>query len=80
MNKKNILDQLQNIFRDCFDDENLVVVSSTTSDDVEGWDSVAHINLIVTIEKEYNIKFSLAELAVLYSVDDIVNLIAEKAA
>ena len=78
MNKKEILDHVQNIFKDCFDDDSLVIESSTTSDDVEGWDSMAHINLIVAIEKEFNIKFSLAELAVLNAVDDMVNLIAEK--
>lgn len=56
-------DQLQDIFHMVFDDEQIVLSDTTTADDIDGWDSMMHINLIVAIEKRFGIKFATAEIA-----------------
>ena len=56
---------LQEIFRRVFDDDELTVTESTTAVDIDGWDSMAHINLIIAIEKEFGVSFSAADIAAL---------------
>jgi acyl carrier protein len=80
MNSQEILQNVQGIFRDVFDVDNLVVARETTAKDVENWDSLAHINLIVAIEKQFKIKFALGELQSLKNVGEMINLIAAKSA
>ncbi len=53
------MDKLQEIFRDIFDDEEIVITRETTAADIEGWDSFAQINLMTAIEKEWGIKFTI---------------------
>ena len=57
-----ILDQLQPIFRDILDQPDLVVTRESSAQNVEDWDSLAHINLVTAIEKHFGIKFALGEL------------------
>ena len=56
-------DRLQNIFRQVFGDPGLVLHDDMTADDVDGWDSLAHINLIIAVEKGMGIKFATAEIS-----------------
>ena len=72
------LDQLVSIFRDVFDDEELIIESSITAGDVDGWDSLAHIRLIVSIEKAFDLHFSATEIANLENVGEMVELITRK--
>lgn len=74
----NIKDTLQEIFRDMLDLEDLVLENKTTADDIEEWDSLAHINLVVAIEREYSIKFALGELQDLKNIEDMIKLIEKK--
>lgn len=74
----NILDELQPIFRDVFDDESLVLTNETNAETIEDWDSLSHIRLIVAIEKHFNIKFTLNELRGLSNVGETAVLISEK--
>lgn len=78
MSKDQVFDKVQEIFRDIFDDESLVIQNSTNSDNIDEWDSLNHINLVVAIEKEFGIKFNFGELAGLKDVGAMVDLIAEK--
>ena len=78
MDKKEIKERLQEIFRDIFDMENLVLNESTGSDDIEEWDSLNHINLIVAVEKEFRIKFDLEEPQKLTNAGAIIDAIAAK--
>ena len=55
--------QLQEVFRDVFDDPALVLRDEMTATDVEGWDSLAHINLIIAVERRLKIKFAMAEIS-----------------
>ncbi len=69
---------VEGIFRDFFRDEGLEIQSDTTAKDIEGWDSLAHITLIVAIEKKFGIKFKLAELHDVRNVGDILTLVKTK--
>jgi acyl carrier protein len=73
-----ITKKLEDIFQDVFDDEKLMISKETTADDIDDWDSLEHINLIVNIEKDFNIKLTLGELQDLQNVGDMVDLIGEK--
>ncbi|KWT91546.1 acyl carrier protein [Candidatus Magnetominusculus xianensis] len=73
-----MLEKLQPIFREIFDDESIIITKQTTANDIEDWDSLTHINLIVAIEKHFNIKFALGELQSLQNVGEMLALIEEK--
>lgn len=74
----NIFDDLQEIFRDIFDDDELELTPETNADDIDDWDSLTHMQLIVQIEKKYNIKFSTAEIKKAANVGEFVEIIKEK--
>ncbi|PNG26897.1 acyl carrier protein [Methylocella silvestris] len=78
MQKPQIYSELNDIFRDLFDDDNIVLKPETSADDVDGWDSLAHINLIVAIEAKFKIKFKTAEIESLHNVEHLVDVIAAK--
>ena len=78
MDKKEILKQVQEIFRDQLDDEYLVLESETTAMDVDEWDSLNHLMLVVGIEKHFNLKFTSKEIISLTNIGDIVNCIDGK--
>ena len=75
-----LLDRLTPIFRDVLDDDALVITLSTTADDVDGWDSLAHIRLVVSIEQAFGLRFSAAEVSALENVGDLMALIQRKQA
>ncbi len=72
------LNRLNEIFREVFDDDELVVAPETTANDVDGWDSLSHVNLIVAVEGRFNIRFSQKELLTLRNVGDLLNCIEKK--
>jgi len=78
MNENEILEKLEGTFRDIFDEEDLKISNETTAEDIEDWDSLAHINLVVAIEEEFNVKFALGELQSLKNVGEMVELIIKK--
>ncbi|MCR5688583.1 MAG: acyl carrier protein [Lachnospiraceae bacterium] len=78
MTHEEIMEIVQGIFRDVFDDETLIIKDSTNSKDIEDWDSLEHITLVVSMEKEFNLKFDLKEVNELANVGEMVDLIASK--
>jgi len=56
-------DQLQDVFRDVFSDPSIILNEGMTAEDVDGWDSLTHINLIIAIEKRFGVKFATAEIS-----------------
>ena len=76
MDKQSIFDAVQQIFRDNFDDEELVITRETCADDIEDWDSLEQINLLTAIEKKFGIKFKLADVRNLKDVGDLLDLVA----
>jgi acyl carrier protein len=78
MTQQEIYPRLIKIMRDVFDDENLVASPELTAKDVEGWDSVNHITLVVAIEEAFGIKFKSAELEKMKNVGQLVEQIEKK--
>jgi acyl carrier protein len=75
MTDQDILNGLTEIFRDVFDDPALVISNETTADDVDEWDSVNHINIVVAAEMRFGVKFKIAEIESLKNVGELVHLI-----
>ncbi len=78
MDEMSILKELQPIFQDVFDDDSLVVTGETNAGMIEDWDSLAHIRLLVAIEKHFGIKFAFGELAGLKNVGEMLHVIQVK--
>jgi acyl carrier protein len=78
MTRNEIFEEVIAIFRDVFDDEELEVVEGTSSKDIEDWDSLEHINLILAMENKFKVKFVLDEVALLNNVGEMVDLIKQK--
>lgn len=74
------LDTLTQIFRDVLDDDELVLKRELTAKDVDGWDSLTHIRLLVTIERMFKIKFTLPEVRELKNVGELADLIQARTA
>ena len=77
-NKQLTINQLTLIFRDVFDDENLAISPNTTAQDIDGWDSLTNIRLMVSIEKKLGVRFSAAEISSLENVGAMADLILKK--
>lgn len=75
-----ILKELHPIFQDVFDDDNLILTETTSAADIDDWDSLAQIRLVLAIEKHFGIKFAFSELQNTSNVGDIVQLIQNKKA
>jgi len=73
-----IVERMQAVFRDVFDDEGLVLQDELTAADVENWDSLTHINLIVGIEREFKVKFTTAEVGSLNNAGDLKAMVQKK--
>ena len=72
------LEQLQDVFRNVFDDETLVITNETTAQDIEAWDSVQHVTLMMEVEDVFKVRFSTSAMAYLKNVGDLVQLIESK--
>ena len=70
--------RLENVFIEVFDDLDIKIFEEMTARDIDEWDSLMHINLIIAIEKEFGIKFKVPELSELKTVGDTMALIAQK--
>lgn len=78
MSKEEIYSKLNEVFQDVFDDEDITVNENTTADDIEDWDSLEHINLIVAVEKKFGIKFNMGEVNKFKNVGEMAEAIAAK--
>lgn len=78
MERDDILAKVQEVFRDELEIEDLVLTDETTADDVEEWDSLSHVQLVVALEKAFGIKFTSREILSWDNVGDLVDCIAGK--
>lgn len=78
MPKPEIYNQLNRIFQDLFDDDGIALTPLTSARDIEGWNSLAHINLIVAVEEKFKIRFKTAEIESLHNVGHFVDVIESK--
>jgi len=72
------MERLQEVFRDVFDDEEMKIYESMTAQDVEDWDSLMHIQLIVAVENEFGVKFTTNEVVGLKNVGEFLRCLEEK--
>jgi acyl carrier protein len=79
MDQEIVVSRLTNVFRRVFDLPDLTLKREMTADDLEDWDSLTHINLIVAAEKEFKVKFTTSEVAKLSNVGDLIDTISKKA-
>lgn len=78
MEKNQILEEVQEIFRDVLDNEEIILTSETIADDIDEWDSLSHIQLVVAIEKYFRIKFSSKEILSWANVGEMLDCILTK--
>ena len=78
MSNEEVFSKIQDIFRDLFDDKTLEIRNETNSSHIEDWDSLNNINLLVAIEKEFDIKFTINELQSLNDVGAMIELMMSK--
>ena len=70
-----VMGLLHPIFRDVFDDDELIIEANTTANEIDGWDSLTHIRLVITIEKAFDLRFTAAEISDLENVGEMAELI-----
>jgi acyl carrier protein len=75
MDEPHIYTQLSEVFQSVFDDDSIHLTPELSAKDVDGWDSITHIRLILTVEKAFKVKFSTSEVGKLANVGDLVALI-----
>ena len=68
MTREEAYERLTKVFRDVFDDEDIVLCDETTSDDIEDWDSFEHINLVVAVEDEFSFKIPMGKVITMKNV------------
>jgi len=78
MDNQTILNQLTEIFRKVLDDDKITLSSTTTANDVEEWDSLNHLQLVVALEKHFKIKFTSSEIQNWKNVGDMCDSISKK--
>lgn len=86
MEKNYIMNKLNEIFRDIFDDEGIELSEDTTIElgedttarNIDGWDSLTHVNIVVAIEREFNIEFSTDEVKNMNNIGSMIEVIAKK--
>lgn len=78
MERIEILSRIQDIFRDVLDNEEIELTDATVADDIEEWDSLSHIQLIVAIEKDFQIKFTSKEILSWKNIGELVDCIQSK--
>ena len=72
------LERLQEIFRDVFEDETIVLTEETTAADIEDWDSLMQITLTMEVEQAFDIKFTTDDIVKMKNVGDFVKAIEER--
>ena len=78
MNREEIVNKLQEIFRKVFKEPNLMIAEEMTAEDVEAWDSLSHVQMISETEKAFGIKFKIREIRRLKNVGEFIELIDKK--
>ena len=74
----NLLPEVQEVFRDVFDQPDLVITRESNASTVDDWDSLTHVNLVTALSIKYKIRFALGELEELKNVGDMLHLMRTK--
>lgn len=73
-----IMSELQDVFRKSFGDDSIVVVPETTAKDIDDWDSLSHVGLVMAVEKQFGVRFSTTEISLLENVGQFADIIRSK--
>ncbi len=76
--RQQMLDRLTAVFRDVFDEDDIVINDETTADDIEDWDSLMHITLVLSVEKEFDLRLKAAEVGKLANVGALLDIMVER--
>lgn len=79
MERDEVKIRLNGIFRDIFEDDSIEIRDDMTAEDIEAWDSLNHVNLIVAVEKTFGIKMTTKEVNSLKNVGELVGVVQRKA-
>ena len=77
-NDQKIFTEIQSIVRKVINDDKVIIKMDSTATEIKGWDSLAHIRILVSIEKLYSIKFNLIEMQNVQDISEFVRLIKQK--
>lgn len=77
MTREEVYVRLNEVFRDVLDDETIELNDQTVADDVDGWDSFEHINLVVAVEEEFSFKIPMGKVVTMKNVGEMVDIILE---
>ncbi len=77
MTREEVYERLNNVFREILDDDTIELQDDTTADDVDGWDSFEHINLVVGVEEEFHMKIPMGKVVTMKNVGEMVDIILE---
>ncbi len=77
MTREEVFERLNKVFQEVFDDEIIKVNDSTTSEDIDDWDSFEHINLIVAVEEEFAIKIPMGKVVTMKNVGEMADIILQ---
>ena len=78
MNRTEILEKLNEVFHDVFDNNDIVVTEQTNAHDIEEWDSLIHITLISAVEDEFDVSFDMKTVVSMKNVGDMIDAIEEQ--
>ena len=79
MNRAEIMDKVTAIFHDIFNNEDIIISNNTSSTDIDDWDSISHITLIIEIEDTFDIRFSLKEVSSMKNVGEMLDILENRA-
>ena len=77
MDREDVYERMNMVFREVFDDKTIELTDDTTADDVDGWDSFEHINLVVAVEEEFSFKIPMGKVVTMQNVGEMVDIIME---
>lgn len=80
MSQTDIIARMLPVFQEVFDDDTLTITAGTTSEDVEDWDSLSNVRLIIAIERAFGVRIKASEVAQLDDVGSLADLVAQKLA
>ena len=78
MTREEVFERLNKVFRDVFDDDDITVTETTTSADIDDWDSLEHINLVAAVDQEFGMKFTMGQVVTMKNVGEMVDIILQK--
>ncbi len=79
MTTEQAMARLTEVFRNVFDDDDIVLTANTSAKDIEDWDSLEHINLIAAVEKEFKMRFTVKEVSGMKNVGEMAQIVCERA-